>query len=72
MNEFVNRKVDAISVNAIDENAIRVAINAATADKIPVFVHNSLTPISHTRVTEYIGYNQRNGGRACGEYVQNY
>jgi ABC-type sugar transport system substrate-binding protein len=69
MTDFIAQKVNVISVNAIDENAIRIAINAATKAKIPVFVHNSLTPITNTSVTEYIGYNQRNGGRACGEYA---
>jgi ribose transport system substrate-binding protein len=69
MENFIAQKVNAISVNAIDEKEIRVAINAAYVAKIPVFIHNSLTPISNTKVIEYIGYNQRNGGRACGEYA---
>jgi ribose transport system substrate-binding protein len=69
MEDFIAQKVDAISVNAIDEKEIRVPINAASAINIPVFIHNSLTPISETKVVEYIGYNQRNGGRACGEYA---
>jgi ABC-type sugar transport system substrate-binding protein len=69
MRSFIAKKVQAISVNAIDEKEISVAIKEASEAKIPVFVHNSLTPIPNTNVAEYIGYNQRNGGRACGEYA---
>lgn len=69
MREFINQKVDAISVNAINERAIKSVLTAANKAKIPVFIHNSLTPIPGADIIEYIGYNQRNGGRACGEYA---
>lgn len=68
MERFIQKQVDAISVNAIDEKEISSAIKNANKAKIPVFVHNSQTPITDGKVVEYIGYNQRNGGKACGEY----
>ena len=69
MENFIAQKVDAISVNAIDEKEISGVVNKASTAGIPVFIHNSLTPIANTKVIEYIGYNQRNGGRSCGEYA---
>lgn len=69
MQRFIAKKVDAISVNAIDDRTVIAGVRKANAAGIPVFVHNSLTPVPGVRVAEYIGYNQRNGGRACGEYA---
>jgi ABC-type sugar transport system substrate-binding protein len=68
MEKFIMKQVDAISVNAIDDKKIIRAIRHANEAKIPVFVHNSQTPIQGEAVVEYIGYNQRNGGKACGSY----
>lgn len=69
MDKFVKDKVSGISVNAISDKDIVSAVKNANTAKIPVFVHNSLTPLPAGEVTEYIGYNQRKGGQLCGEYA---
>jgi len=65
---LVRRKVNAISICAINDSAIVGAIEQANAAGIPVFVHNSLTDLAGGRVDAYIGYNQRKAGQLCGEY----
>lgn len=71
MERFIAKKVDAISINAIDDKTIVAGVRKANQAGVPVFVHNSLTPVAGVKIAEYIGYNQRNGGRACGEYAAN-
>ena len=66
---MIARKVRAISICAINDKAIGEAILNANRKDIPIFVHNSLTPVADGKVTEYIGYNQFEGGRKCGLYA---
>lgn len=66
---MIARKVKAISICAINDKAIGEAIVEANRKGIPIFVHNSLTPVALGKVTEYIGYNQFEGGRKCGLYA---
>lgn len=66
---LVRRKVNAISICAINDTAIVGAIEQANKAGIPVFVHNSLTDLSAGKVTAYIGYDQTKAGRLCGEYA---
>lgn len=66
---LVRRKVDAISICAINTSAIVGAIEKANAAGIPIFVHNSLMDLAGGKVEAYIGYNQRKAGRLCGEYA---
>jgi ribose transport system substrate-binding protein len=67
--DLVTRKVAAISVCAIGNEAIVPAVKKANAAGIPFFIHNSLEPLPGGRVTAYIGYNQRGGGRMMGKYA---
>ena len=66
---LVRRKVNAISICAINDSAIVGAIEQANTAGIPVFVHNSLTGLAGGKVDAYIGYNQRKAGQLCGEYA---
>jgi ribose transport system substrate-binding protein len=66
---LVRRKVNAISICAINDSAIVGAIEQANAAGIPVFVHNSLMPLAGGSVEAYVGYNQRKAGHLCGEYA---
>lgn len=65
--DLIQLRVKAISICAIDDKAIVGAVKKANAAGIPIFIHNSLTPIPGGEVTAYIGYDQRAGGRKCGE-----
>ena len=64
--DLIERGVDALSVNSIDDRAIVTAVRKANSVNIPFFVHNSLTPLPSGEVTAYIGYDQREGGRKMG------
>jgi ribose transport system substrate-binding protein len=66
---LVRRKVNAISICAINDTAIVGAIEQANAAGIPVFVHNSLMDIAGGKIEAYVGYNQRKAGKLCGEYA---
>jgi len=66
---LVRRKVNAISICAINDSAIVGAIEKANQAGIPVFVHNSLSELTGADVTAYIGYNQHKAGQLCGEYA---
>lgn len=64
--DLIQLKVKAISICAIDDQAIVGAVKKANKAGIPVFVHNSLTELPGGEVVSYIGYDQRDGGRKCG------
>lgn len=66
---LVQRKVDAISICAINVDAVVGAVEKANQAGIPVFVHNSLTELPGGKVEAYIGYDQRKAGTMCGEYA---
>jgi len=67
--DLISRKVDAISVSAIGNEAIVPAVKKANAAGIPFFIHNSLEKLPGGKVKAYIGYNQRKGGRMMGLYA---
>jgi len=66
---LISQKVAAISVCAINNEAICSSVEKANAAKIPFFVHNSLVslPADNIQVNSYIGYNQQKAGAMCGE-----
>ncbi len=64
---LVQSKVKAISICAINDKAVVGAVKKANAAGIPIFIHNSLTELPGGEVAAYIGYDQREGGRKCGE-----
>lgn len=65
--DLAQGKVKAISICAIDDKAVVGAVKKANKAGIPIFVHNSLTELPGGDVVAYIGYDQREGGRKCGE-----
>lgn len=69
VDDMITRGAKAISVNSIDDKAIVKACKDANEKGIPFFIHNSLTKIPAGKVTAYIGYDQRAGGRKMGEYA---
>src|SRR3954470_10105428 len=44
--QFIEKGVEAISVNAIDVDTMTAGVKIANASHVPFFVHNSLTPLS--------------------------
>lgn len=71
LEQLIQKRVAAISVNPINPAALTGSIKKANAASIPVFVHNGLTPLEdkNARVVEYVGYNQWKGGVQAGEYA---
>lgn len=71
LEQLIQKKVSAISVNPINPAALTGSIKKANTANIPVFVHNGLTPLEdkNARVVEYVGYNQWKGGVQAGEYA---
>lgn len=60
---------EAISINSLQGEAIVSAVKTANARSVPVFIHNSLTPLPDGDVTAYIGYDQWRGAARLGEYT---
>ena len=67
--DLIARKVAAISVCAIGNEAIVPSVKKANAAGIPFFIHNSLEALPGGKVTAYIGYNQRAGAALMGAYA---
>lgn len=67
--QIVQQGVDAISVNPINSDAIIFAVAVANDAGIPVFMHNTITPIAEGEVVEYIGYDQWGGAANLAAYV---
>ncbi len=67
--DLIARRVAAISVSAIGNEAIVPAVRKANAAGIPFFIHNSLEPLPGGKVAAYIGYDQRKGARAMGAHA---
>lgn len=67
--QVVQRRVDAISVNPINADAMSAGVRAANEADIPVFMQNLITPIGEGDVVEYIGYDQWGGAENLAKYV---
>jgi len=65
---FINQKVDAILVVAVDNTAILTAIDAAKAAGIPVITFDR--KVTHEWVSYHSGLDSYSDGKACGEYVK--
>lgn len=65
----IQKGVRAIAVNPIDSGAIANAVKKANSAKIPVLMHNMITPVDAGDVTEYIGYDQWSGAAKLGAYA---
>src|SRR5258708_15302624 len=67
--QLLEMGTQAVSINSIQSDAIVPAVKAANAKHVPIFIHNSLTPLSDGAVTAYIGYDQWRGAAKLGEYT---
>lgn len=67
--QLIQKGVDIISVNLIDANAMIAGVKKANEAKIPILMHNMITPVSEGNVVEYIGYDQWGGGEKMGRYA---
>lgn len=65
--DSIQRGVSAISICAVNDEALSQAVKKANDAGVPIFVHNSITPVPEGKVEAYIGYDQFEGGRKCGE-----
>ncbi len=65
--DVIQKKPDAISVCGINPQALDQIVKKANDAKIPIFVHNQITTIKSGEVVSYIGYDEREGGKLCGE-----
>ncbi len=59
--------VKAISICSVNDEALVQAVKKANDAKVPIFVHNSITPVPGGTVEAYIGYDEQEGGKKCGE-----
>ena len=64
---FINQKVDAIMVVAVDNNAVKTAIDKAEAAGIPVVTFDR--KVDHPWIKYHSGLDSFSDGKACGEYV---
>lgn len=65
--DMITRGIDAISVSAINDQALATAVEHANEVGVPMFSHNTLTPLPSGEVVAYIGYNQWEGGYKMGQ-----
>jgi ABC-type sugar transport system substrate-binding protein len=64
---FINQKVDAILIVAVDNNAIKTAIDKAEAAGIPVVTFDR--KVDHPWIKYHSGLDSYSDGKACGEYM---
>jgi ribose transport system substrate-binding protein len=65
--DILQKHPDAISVCGINPDALNNIVKKANEARIPLFVHNQITPVKEGQVVAYIGYDERAGGRLCGQ-----
>jgi ribose transport system substrate-binding protein len=68
MQSFINQKVDAILLVAVDENAIRTATKAAHDAGIPVITFDRVLP-NNPDVVFQSGLDSLADGTSCGKYI---
>jgi ribose transport system substrate-binding protein len=64
--DVIQQHPDAISVCGINPQALDEIVKKANNAKIPIWVHNQITTVKGD-VVAYVGYDEREGGRLCGE-----
>ncbi len=67
--QLLEMHVQAVSINSLEPEAIAPVVKAANSKNVPVFIHNSLTPLPEGLVTSYIGYDQWTGAAKLGQYT---
>src|SRR5579871_4275856 len=63
--DSIQKGVKAISICAVNDEALTQAVKKANDAKIPIFVHNSITPVPGGDVVAYVGYDEKEGGTKC-------
>ena len=63
----LQRKPDAVSICGINPDALNNIVKLCNDAKVPVYVHNQISPIKEGQVVAYIGYDEREGGKLCGQ-----
>jgi ABC-type sugar transport system substrate-binding protein len=69
LQQLLEMGIEAISINSLQAEAIVPVVKTANAKNLPVFIHNSLTPLPNGEITAYIGYDQWRGAAKLGEYT---
>lgn len=64
--DSLQRGVSAISICAVNDEALSQAVKKANDAGVPIFVHNSITPVPTGTVEAYVGYDEFEGGAKCG------
>jgi ribose transport system substrate-binding protein len=64
---ILQKRPDAISVCGISPDALNSIVQLANEAKTPIFVHNQITPVKQGEVVSYIGYDEHEGGKLCGQ-----
>lgn len=70
--DFIQRKVDAIVISPIDVDVIKPEIKKANDAGIPVIIVNLLEPIPDVKVASYIGFDNTNAAEISAYAVANY
>ncbi len=70
MEDFIQQKVDAIVLHAVDPKGLIPAVEDANKAGIPVITVDG--PVSGGKVVTFIGTDNFEGGRLAGEYAANY
>ncbi len=65
----LQKGISAVAINPIDVKAIVTAVKSANKANIPVFLHNTITPLDEGKVMEYIGYDQWAGAVQLARYT---
>lgn len=65
--DSIQKGVSAISICAVNDEALIQAVKKANDAGVPIFVHNSITPVPKGKVEAYIGYDEFEGGMKCGK-----
>lgn len=67
--QLLEMGTEAVSISSLQPESLVPDVKAANAKNVPVFIHNSLTPLSDGNVAAYIGYDQWHGAVKLGEYT---
>jgi ribose transport system substrate-binding protein len=70
--DYVQRKVNAIAISPIEVEVIKPAIKKANASGIPVIIVNLLEPIQGVTVASYIGFDNTDAGRISAYSLLDY
>lgn len=66
--DIIQRHPAAISVCGINPQALVNIVKKCNEAHIPIFVHNQISPVQGGgKVVSYIGYDEYEGGKKCGE-----